>query len=50
MNELHQHKKSDSIKWIITFVAIILLAASVVALGAQVFGNGFNTTVTENEL
>ena len=49
MNEFYQHKKSDSIKWIITFVAIILLAASVVALGAQVFGNGFNITATENE-
>ena len=31
MNELYQHKKSDSIKWIITFVALILLAVSVVA-------------------
>lgn len=42
MNELYQHKKSDSIKWIITFVALIFLAVSVVALGAQVFGEGFN--------
>lgn len=48
MNELNQHKKSDSIKWIITFVAIILLAVSVVALGAQVFGDGFmKTPITE---
>ena len=46
MNELYQHKKSDSIKWIITFVALILLAVSVVALGAQVFGDGFNQTPT----
>jgi hypothetical protein len=38
MNELNQHKKSDSIKWIIAFVALILLAVSVVALGTQVFG------------
>ncbi len=45
-NELYQHKKSDSIKWIITFVALILLAVSVIALGAQVFGEGANTTLT----
>ena len=49
MNELYQHKKSDSIKWIITFVAIILLAASVVALGAQVFGDGFNFSTSVEE-
>ena len=49
MNELYQHKKSDSIKWIITFVAIILLAASVVDLGAQVFGDGFNFSTSVEE-
>ena len=38
MNELNQHKKSDYIKWIIAFVALILLAVSVVALGTQAFG------------
>ena len=48
MNELNQHKKSDSIKWIITFVALIFLAVSVVALGAQVFGEGIiNNPTTE---
>ena len=49
-NELYQHKKSDSIKWIITFVALILLSVSVIALGASVFGNAFSsdTTLTEN--
>ena len=48
MNELNQHKQSDSIKWIITFVALILLAVSVVALGAQVFGEGIiNNPTTE---
>ena len=49
MNELYQHKKSDSIKWIITFVALILLAVSVVALGAQVFGDGVNTDATTEQ-
>lgn len=49
MNELNQHKKSDSIKWIITFVMLILLAVSVVALGAKVFGEGVDVEVTTNE-
>ena len=49
MNEFYQHKKSDSIKWIITFVALILLAVSVVALGAQVFGDGFNFSTSVEE-
>ena len=49
MNELNQHKKSDSIKWIIAFVALILLAVSVVALGTQVFGEeGINKPTTVN--
>lgn len=47
MNEFDQHKKSDSIKWIITFVAIILLVASVVALGTQVFCNDVNANNVE---
>ncbi len=49
MNELNQHKKSDSIKWIITFVALILLAISVVALGAKVFGDGVDIGITTED-
>ncbi len=49
MNELNQHKKSDSIKWIITFVALILLAISVVALGAKVFGEGVDVGITTED-
>ena len=49
MNELNQHKKSDSVKWIIAFVALILFAVSVVALGTQVFGEGgINKPTTVN--
>ena len=31
-NELYQHKKSDMVKWIITFIVGLLLIAAVVAL------------------
>lgn len=37
-NELHRHKKSDKIKWIAVFAAIILLAVSVTAAMTK----GFN--------
>lgn len=38
-NELNKHKKSDSIKWIVVFTAIILLAVSLVAIATQGFSN-----------
>lgn len=31
MNEFNKHKKSDAVKWVVVFVAIILLAVSVAA-------------------
>ena len=48
-NEFNQHKKSDFIKWIITFTALILLSISVIALTANVFGGNNNDTTTETE-
>ena len=49
-NEFNQHKKSDFIKWIITFTALILLSISVIALAANAFGVNFNNdTTTETE-
>ena len=48
-NEFNQHKKSDFIKWIITFTALILLSISVIALAANVFGGNNNDTTTEAE-
>ena len=48
-NEFNQHKKSDFIKWIITFTALILLSISVIALAANVFGGVNNDTTTETE-
>lgn len=48
-NEFNQHKKSDFIKWIITFTALILLSISVIALAANVFGGVNNDTITETE-
>lgn len=48
-NEFNQHKKSDFIKWIITFTALILLSISVIALAANVFGGNNNDTTTETE-
>ena len=38
-NELNKNKKSDSIKWIVVFAAIILLAVSLVAIATQGFSN-----------
>ena len=35
-NEFYQHQKSDTVKWVITFVVLILLATTVVALCANV--------------
>ena len=43
---LNQHKKSDFIKWIITFTALILLSISVIALAANAFGVNFNNDTT----
>lgn len=37
-NELNKHKKSDSIKWVTVFVAIVLLFAGVVAALVPVYG------------
>lgn len=37
-NEFYQHKKSDTIKWVITFVSIILLTAAVIGLRAYIAG------------
>lgn len=37
MNELRQHKRSDKIKWAITFTAIILMAILIVGLCMQLF-------------
>lgn len=37
MNELRQHKRSDKIKWAISFTAIILLAILVVGICLQLF-------------
>ena len=48
-NEFNQHKKSDFIKWIITFTALILLSISVIALAANAFGGINNDTTTETE-
>ena len=49
-NEFNQHKKSDFIKWIITFTALILLSISVIALAANAFGGNVNNdTTTETE-
>ena len=48
-NEFNQHKKSDFIKWIITFTTLILLSISVIALAANVFGGVNNDTTTETE-
>lgn len=45
-NEFNQHKKSDFIKWIITFTALILLSISVIALAANAFGVNFNNDTT----
>ena len=39
-NEFYQHQKSDTVKWVITFVVLILLATTVVALCANVYGGG----------
>lgn len=36
-NELNKHKKSDAVKWVLVFVAIILLAVSVAAAITQGF-------------
>ena len=48
-NEFNQHKKSDFIKWIITFTALILLSISVIALASNAFGGVNNDTTTETE-
>lgn len=37
MYELNQHKRKDSIKWTLTFIAIVLLAVMVVGLCLQLF-------------
>ena len=49
INELNNHKKNDFIKWIITFTMITLLAISVIAIGANVFGKGNNNEVATEE-
>lgn len=49
INELNNHKKNDFIKWIITFTMITLLAISVIAIGANVFGKGNNEVITEKD-
>lgn len=38
-DELYQHKRSDKIKWIITFVAIFLAFVMLIALCMQIFGH-----------
>lgn len=50
MNELNQHKKSDSIKWIITFVALTLLLISVITLGANALDNDLGDPLTQTEI
>ena len=49
-NDFYEHEKSDKAKWIVTFVAIILLAAAVVALGANAFGFTFgDSSIVDTE-
>ena len=37
-NELHNHKKSDMVKWIVAFTLIIALVCAVICLALQVSG------------
>lgn len=39
-NELQRHKKSDSVKWVLTAIAFILISVLLVGLCLQVFGSG----------
>ena len=36
MNELYQHKRSDTVKWVIVFLLVIALIGAVAALFVQV--------------
>lgn len=54
-NELREHKKGDKIKWIFTFIAILLCFVMIVGICLQVFGTGnqkpsewFKQTETED--
>ena len=44
-NELYQHKKSDMVKWIITFIVGLLLIAAVVALFVKLDRQTSTTTI-----
>ena len=44
MNELYQHKRSDTVKWIIVFLLVFALVGAVAALFVQI---DRQTTVTE---
>lgn len=44
-NELYQHKKSDMVKWIITFIVGLLLIAAVVALFIKLDRQTTTTTI-----
>lgn len=44
-NELYQHKKSDMVKWIITFIVGLLLIAAVVALFVKLHRQTTTTTI-----
>lgn len=51
-NEFNQHKKSDAVKWVIVFMAIILLTVSVLYLATDGFVNintGWFDKTKENE-
>ena len=51
-NEFNQHKKSDAVKWVIVFMAIILLTVSVIYLATDGFVNintGWFDKTKENE-
>ena len=44
-NELYQHKKSDMVKWIITFIVGLLLIAAVAALFIKLDRQTTTTTI-----
>ena len=39
MNDLQKHKKSDGVKWVLTVIAVLLLAVAVTAAITQGFKN-----------
>ena len=40
-NELKRHKRSDTVKWVIVFAAVLVLAAAVTAAVTAAITNGF---------